>query len=124
MVVQKHQQIINTDYAVTAFFESSAFNIIPGRENKISQISTQPHIMYKSDNINRAAGLQLGHDCVIETEQVCKVRPDTRAMPLPKDCDPTHLYIDGSCHRAHERRRRDGLDFVLQGSGPEVPPSA
>lgn len=40
--------------AVTAFIESSAFSITPGRENAAIKTLTQPHIAYRNNKVNMA----------------------------------------------------------------------
>ncbi|XP_056889301.1 uncharacterized protein LOC130526001 [Takifugu flavidus] len=95
-VVQKHSLINNTSHAVSAFVASSAFNITPGREKTAVDTLTQPHITFLNSKINMAKCMSDGeeqHDCIQETYQVAKARPDTKVTPIKGAID---LYIDGS----------------------------
>lgn len=130
LIVQKHQLIINTDHAVTAFVASAAFSITPGREKTAINILSQPHIIFQNNKINMAQNMSDGeqaHDCIKATWAVAKARPDTGSSPLQEAVD---LYIDGSCHKTEEGLkagfavvRREGQEFQVICSGKVEPPS-
>lgn len=61
LIGQKHQLIVNTDYAVRALVESSAFSITPGREQTVINILKQPYIQRQFGQYGKKSQYHISH---------------------------------------------------------------